>query len=151
MKQQGTKHAGQNGGRCPEPTMYELASIAATLSWHSSSEFAPSSRDLVERALDVWAEAHKALEKRRQNPTNSSPPELTPTPTMPEPRSYPVNLDSFLRIVLPNCSGKTGHKFGLFREYLKSLLSNPPPAPRAGSGVRYDPRIHSHPYDPFIP
>jgi hypothetical protein len=113
-----------------EPTVEQLALLAATLSNSKIGDRVEPPGSLVSRAMAIWKEAQRLLD----------PPPLV-QPVLPKPRRYPVELDDFLRLVLPNLSGRTGDKYGLFRDYLKFRLLNAIPPPSlwfdelVGSGV----------------
>jgi hypothetical protein len=101
-----------------KPTTAQLASLAAALSKEGTETYC----ELVKQALGIWEAAHELL-------TNPQPPVEPERPRLSEPKGYPVNLDEFLRLMLPHLSGRTGEKYSLFREYLKFRLRNPSPPP----------------------
>lgn len=140
MKEKIPKPPSKNHPGCSEPSPYELAMLAAAVSQASTLDnllFAirdqgaswslpDHSPELwVKEALALWLTAHGVLEKWRANPTDVFPkPAPQPAPE-PEPKSYPVTLDKFLQLMLPTKSGRTGEKYGTFREYLEYRLRNP--------------------------
>lgn len=103
-----------------KPTTEQLANLAAAISEDGTEP--PES--LVNRALAVWEAAHELLNK----PASSSPTLAPPGP--PEPKRYPVTLDQFLLLMLPHLKGRTGERYGLFREYLRFRLRHPLPPDR---------------------
>lgn len=142
MKKQKPKPAAKNVPGCSEPTPYELAMLATAVSQESTLDklvFAIRNQGTawstpdhpaefwVKEALSLWLNAHGVLEKWRNNPADVFPkPAPEPSPE-PEPKSYPVTLDKFLRLMVPHLTGRTGEKYGLFREYLAYRLRNPSP------------------------
>jgi len=141
MKKQKSKPS-ENVPGCAEPTPYELATLALAISQQTALEnikyvlshgegsyqWEQSTPETsAKEALAIWLTAHDVLEKWRANPASVFPPEPTPTPSLSEPQRYPVTLDKFLQLMLPELSGRTGEKYGTFREYLAFRLRNPSP------------------------
>jgi hypothetical protein len=108
-------------GDSAKPTTEQLANLVAALSKNLPTE---TPEFLAKRALGIWEAAYQLL-------TNPPPPthEVPNQHSQPEPNSYPVTLDQFLKLMLPHFSGRTGEKFFIFRQYLAFRLRNPlPPA-----------------------
>ena len=142
MKKQRSKSADKKVPNRVEPTPHELATLAVAVSQDTTLDnikyvlshgggniqWKESSDEIsVKKALALWLTAREVLEKWRANPASVFPPEPAPTPVQPEPKRYPVTLDEFLKFMLPHLSGRTGEKYGLFREYLAFRFRNPSP------------------------
>ena len=110
-----------------EPTAYELAKLAVAVLQANRDRHGYSEPDALKDALAFWLNARELLEKWRTTPASvfPEPPPAPAVPALPEPKRYPVSIDEFLRLMLPSLSGRTGDKYGLFREYLAFRLQNP--------------------------